>query len=423
MKRKKRSCLFLIVFSLLLHIPGEVWAAGALPVSGQGERTSVLKLQVEGEAAEEDQSPQLAVSSPSAVLMEISTGKILYEKNSHEQRSPASITKIMTLLLIFQELEKGSITLDELVTTSAYAKSMGGSQVYLEEGEQQTVETLIKCIVVASGNDASVAMAEHIAGSEAEFVNRMNQEAKELGLENTHFEDCCGLTESTGHYTTANDVAVMSRELVSRYPQVLDYSSIWMENITHETRQGTSEFGLTNTNKMIRTYQGCVGLKTGSTSIAKYCVSSVAQRDGMTLAAVVMAAPEPKTRFQDAAALLNYGFGICSLYVDETPETPLPVKVMRGVEPEAACEYQEEFRYLDTEGKNLENIQSELIYQEPEAPVKKGDVVGKAVYTLDGEEIGSVNLVSSENVERAGFGDALKKAATRLLNMRDGSGS
>ena len=370
-----------------------------------------------------EEADSLSLATPSALLMEAETGTVLYEKAADERMSPASVTKIMTLLLIFEAVEDGRLSLTDEVVTSARAKSMGGSQVFLEEGEKQSVETLIKCIVVASGNDAAVAMAEHIAGTEEEFVARMNEKAASLGMENTNFVDCCGLTDDPGHYTSARDIALMTRELITRFPEIYEYSTIWMENITHVTRQGTSEFTLTNTNKLLRSFDGCLGLKTGSTSIAKYCVSSVAQRDGMTLAAVVMAAPEPKTRFQDAAALLNYGFGICSLYVDETPETPLPVKVMRGVEPEAACEYQEEFRYLDTEGKNLENIQSELIYQEPEAPVKKGDVVGKAVYTLDGEEIGSVNLVSSENVERAGFGDALKKAATRLLNMRDGSGS
>ena len=214
----------------------------------------------------------LELASPSVVLMESSTGQILYEKNADEQRSPASITKIMTLILIFDELEKGTLELTDQVTTSAHAKSMGGSQVFLEEGEQQSVETLIKCIVIASGNDASVTMAEHIAGSEPEFVSRMNARAKELGMEHTNFEDCCGLTDSSNHYTTAHDVALMSRELITHYPQILNYSSIWMEDITHVTRQGSKPFTLSNTNKLVRSYEGCIGLKTGSTSTAKYCV-------------------------------------------------------------------------------------------------------------------------------------------------------
>ena len=397
--------------------PAQGTTAGEAPsAAGETEQDPAEEPQQEtGGEAPARENPDLAISSPSAVLMEVSTGTILYEKDAHEARSPASITKIMTLLLIFQELEAGNITLDEMVTTSAHAKSMGGSQVYLEEGEQQTVETLIKCIVVASGNDASVAMAEHIAGSEEEFVSRMNQEAERLGLENTHFEDCCGLTESTGHYTTAADVAVMSRQLVDRYPQVLEYSSIWMENITHETRQGTTEFGLTNTNKMIRTYEGCVGLKTGSTSVAKYCVSSVAQRDGMTMLAVIMAAPDPKTRFADAAVLLNYGFGSCSLYVDEDTAPGAPAEVKGGVEEEVSWEYEEPFRYLDTGGAALDAVEKELEIRQVKAPVKKGDVVGRAVYRLNGQEIGSIRLISSQEVRKAGYGDALKKAAGYLI--------
>ena len=252
--------------------------------------------------------PAPEISAPGAVLMEPSTGTVLYEKNGEEQRSPASITKIMTLLLIFEALEDGQITLEEEAVTSAYAKSMGGSQVFLEEGEKQTVETLIKCIVVASGNDASVVMAEHLAGSEEEFVKRMNEKAGELGMIHTQFEDCCGLTDSEEHYTTASDVAIVSRELITRFPRILEYSSIWMENIIHRTAQGEKEFCLTNTNKLIRSYEGCVGLKTGSTSVAKYCVSAVAQRGEMTLLAVVMGAPDAKVRFKDAAALLDYGF-------------------------------------------------------------------------------------------------------------------
>ena len=397
--------------------PAQGTTAGEAPsAAGETEQDPAEEPQQEtGGEEPARENPNLAISSPSAVLMEVSTGTILYEKDAHEARSPASITKIMTLLLIFQELEAGNITLDEMVTTSAHAKSMGGSQVYLEEGEQQTVETLIKCIVVASGNDASVAMAEHIAGSEEEFVSRMNQEAERLGLENTHFEDCCGLTESTGHYTTAADVAVMSRQLVERYPQVLEYSSIWMENITHETRQGTTEFGLTNTNKMVRTYDGCVGLKTGSTSVAKYCVSSVAQRDGMTMLAVIMAAPDPKTRFADAAVLLNYGFGSCSLYVDEDTAPGAPAEVKGGVEEEVSWEYEEPFRYLDTGGAALDAVEKELEIRQVKAPVKKGDVVGRAVYRLNGQEIGSVRLISSQEVRKAGYGDALKKAAGYLI--------
>ena len=315
--------------------------------------------------------PAPEISAPGAVLMEPSTGTVLYEKNGEEQRSPASITKIMTLLLIFEALEDGQITLEEEAVTSAYAKSMGGSQVFLEEGEKQTVETLIKCIVVASGNDASVVMAEHLAGSEEEFVKRMNEKAGELGMLHTQFEDCCGLTDSEEHYTTASDVAIVSRELITRFPRILEYSSIWMENIIHRTAQGEKEFCLTNTNKLSRSYEGCVGLKTGSTSVAKYCVSAVAQRGEMTLLAVVMGAPDAKVRFKDAAALLDYGFGKCNLYLDENRKNPDPVPIKGGVKAEVSCRYTGEFRYLDTEGKNLSQIEKKIVYYEESASTGK----------------------------------------------------
>lgn len=350
-----------------------------------------------------------AVSAPSALLMEAGTGQVLYEKNADEQRSPASITKIMTLILIFDELEKGTISLEDEVTTSAYAKSMGGSQVFLEEGEKQTVETLIKCIVIASGNDASVAMAEYIAGSEADFVARMNERAAGLGMTGTRFEDCCGLTASAGHYTTARDVALMSRELVHRYPQVLEYSSIWMEDITHVTSQGTKPFTLTNTNKLIRSYDGCVGLKTGSTDAAKYCVSAVAERDGMRLIAVVMGAPDHRVRFADAASMLDYGFGSCRLYVDENAEELSPIPVEGSLKTEVHVGYAEQFRYLETKGRDLSAVSKTLELPElVTAPVRRGETAGRAVYTLDGEEIGSVAILYREDVDAARYGDYLK---------------
>lgn len=415
----KKIGISLLLAALLLLEPMRIW--------GYGVWIPELSAEIESEAAAEENAGTENISAdepvqteaPSVILMEISTGEILYEKNSSEQRSPASITKIMTLLLIFEELEKGNLTMEEEVTTSAFAKSMGGSQVFLEEGEKQTVETMIKCIVVASGNDASVAMAEHIAGSESEFVRKMNQRAEELGMVHTHFEDCCGLTDSSNHYTTAADVAVVSRELISRFPKILEYSSIWMENITHVTAQGSKEFCLTNTNKLVRSYEGCVGLKTGSTSVAKYCVSAAAKRGDIMLLAVVMGAPEPKVRFRDAAAMLNYGFGICNLYTDENQEEIKPAKVTKGVEEEAACKYKEPFRYLDTQGQNLENIEKTLEYDEElTAPVKKGQVVGRAVYTLDGKELGSVELVSTQSIKKATFFDYLKKAAAKILHMK-----
>lgn len=410
---KTRGISFLLALVLTVS---SFW----LPASGT-EVVWAKEEQTQEEIQEEKQTEEEGVvtEAPSVMLMEVSTGTILFQKNAQEQRSPASITKIMTLLLIFEELEKGTVTMEEEVVTSAYAKSMGGSQVFLEEGEKQTVETMIKCIVVASGNDASVAMAEHIAGSEAEFVKRMNQRARELGMVHTNFEDCCGLTESAEHYTTAEDVALVSRELLRRFPKILEYSSIWMENITHVTRQGSKEFCLTNTNKLVRSYDGCVGLKTGSTSVAKFCVSAVAKRGDLMLLAVVMGAPDPKVRFKDAAALLDYGFGNCALYTDENKDSLKPVSVSRGAKKEAACRYKGAFHYLDTKGRNLEKVEKEILYEKNlKAPVKKGSVVGKAVYTLDGEKIGQMEIVSAENIRKAGFTDYLKKVAGKLLGMK-----
>lgn len=355
------------------------------------------------------------IQAPSGVLMEPETGTIIYEKDKDTRRSPASITKIMTLILIFDALEKGTLKLEDTVTTSAYAKSMGGSQVFLEEGETQTVETMIKCIVIASGNDASVAMAEHICGSEQEFVRHMNERAAGLGMTNTHFEDCCGLTDSANHYTTAEDIAIMSRELITKYPKILEYSSIWMENITHVTRQGSKEFCLTNTNKLLRSYEGCVGLKTGSTSLAKYCLSAVAKRNGVTLIAVVMAAPDYKVRFKDAATMLNYGFGRCSIYIDEKMQALPQVPVKKGKEKSVPLLYAEQFKYLSTDGNAISNVKRKLrIHRDVNAPVKKGEQAGEMIYSANGKELGRVKILYGKTVSKATYGDCLKEILQNL---------
>ena len=356
-----------------------------------------------------DQPAGPALSAPSAVLMEAETGQLIYEKEKDTRRSPASVTKIMTLILIFDKLEDGSISLDDPVTTSAHAKSMGGSQVFLEEGEVQTVETLIKCIVIASGNDASVAMAEYISGTEDEFVTQMNQRASGLGMQNTHFVDCCGLTDSDDHYTTANDIALMSRELITKYPKIFNYSSIWMENIIHETRQGTKEFGLTNTNRLIRTYSGCKGLKTGSTSKAGFCLSAVAERDNLELISVVMAAPDYKARLKDAAALLDYGFSRCSIYEDSNPESLPNIPVKHGIKESVPIKYGETFRYLSTDGNKVTEVNKKYILPDSvKAPVKKGDKAGEIIYTYNKKELGRMQLLYAESVRLLNYADCLK---------------
>ena len=350
------------------------------------------------------------IESPAACLMELTTGKILYEKEADTRRSPASVTKIMTTLLIMEAIKSGKITLQDEVVTSAHAKSMGGSQVFLEEGEKQTVDTLLKCILVASGNDASVAMAEYIGGSEEAFVQKMNERAAALGMENTHFVDCCGLTDSDGHYTTAMDVAVMSRELTVKYPKIFEYTGIWMEDITHETSQGSSKFTLNSTNKLLKQYPFTTGLKTGSTSKAKFCLSATATKDGIDLIAVIMGAPDYKARFKDARTLLSYGFNISDLYLDENTDPLQNMRVQGGVEDTVPVKYQSEFRYLDTEGNSLDGVEKKIELPETAiAPFAEGDTAGRAVYLLNGVEIGSVPILYENAVAKAVYKDYLRK--------------
>ncbi len=353
---------------------------------------------------------EVTVSSPSVILMESSTGQVIYEKNATERRSLASVTKIMTLLLTFEALENGKVKLTDDVVVSEYASSMGGSQVYLAEGEVQTLDTMIKCIVVSSGNDASVAVAEHVAGSEPAFVELMNKKAEELGMTDTHFEDCCGLTDSDNHYSSARDIAVMSRELTVKYPKIFEYSTIWMDEITHETKQGTSQFMLSSTNKLLKQYQYTTGLKTGFTNKAKYCISATASKDGIDLIAVVMGAPDFKVRNSDAQTLLTYGFGACSLYLDENKDVLRPIPVEGGVLEEVHVKYEGEFRYLDMQGADLTGVAKVVELPETvEAPVRKGFQAGAVKYLLGGTEIGSVPILFAEDVPKAGYMDYFKK--------------
>lgn len=349
----------------------------------------------------------ILLTCPSAILMEASTKSVIYEKAPDERRSPASITKIMTAILIFDAIEAGKISLEDEVVTSAYAKSMGGSQVYLEEGEKQTVDTLIKCIMVSSGNDASVAMAEYIAGSESGFVQMMNECAASLGMENTHFEDCCGLTDSDNHYTTARDIALMAQELITRYPQIKSYTTIWMENITHVTMQGSKEFGLANTNKLLKQYPYTTGLKTGSTNKAKYCVCATANKDGVELIAVIMGCPNYKDRFTEAQSLLQFGYTTCKLYQDENPPELMPILVKGGIDKQVPAVYKEKFSWLFVSGEDFSNIEKMLTTNELTAPIEKGEQIGTVTYRLNGKELGSIGIYAGESVREAKFFDYL----------------
>lgn len=357
----------------------------------------------------------LNISAPSAILMEASTGQVIYERNAEERLHPASITKIMTLLLIFEALEEGKISLTDQVATSAYAQSMGGSQVFLEEGEVQTVDTLIKCIAVASGNDAAVAMAEYIAGSEEEFVKKMNQRAKELGMAQTTFEDCCGLTDSEGHMTTARDVALMSRELIVKHPDIYNYTKIWMEDIVHETARGSTPFTLSSTNKLLKQYEYTTGLKTGSTNAAKYCLSATARKNDIDLIAVIMKAPDPKGRFSDAVSLLNYGFSVSNVYKDENKDSLNDQQIEGGVEESVPLVYGGTFQYLDVSGKNLSQVTKEIkVAEVGNAPIEEGQKAGEAVYMLDGAKIGSVDILYGASVKEAVFKDYIWKVLVKF---------
>lgn len=384
---------------------------GTEEIDPEGIGDAVLTA-VEPDEAVDNEVINLGITANAACLMEASTGTVIYAINENEEVSPASITKIMTLILIFDALADGRLTLEETVTTSAYAASMGGSQVFLEEGESQTVDTMIKCIVVASANDASVAMAERIAGSESEFVRQMNERAAALGMTHTNFEDCCGLTDSDNHYTSAMDVALMSRELITRYPQIRDYTTIWMDTIVHVTKRGESEFGLANTNKLLKQYEYCTGLKTGSTSKAKYCVSATAEKNGIEMIGVIMGAPDYKVRFPEAKTLLEYGYSICSLYEDTSPPQLEPVEIIDGKLSEINCQYEDSFRYLSTNGEqvNEETVTKEIVYYDGlTAPIAAGEEVGKLYYKIGERVIGEVSVLAQDSVEKAGYFDYLKR--------------
>lgn len=345
----------------------------------------------------------------SAIVMESSTGQVIYEKNADEKLPPASVTKVMTLLLILEAVDEGKINLEDTVTVSEYAASMGGSQVFLEAGETQTVDTMIKCIAVASANDACVAMAEMIAGTEEAFVKMMNEKAAELGMKNTNFVNCNGL-DTDGHLTTARDIAIMSRELTVNHPEIFEYTKIWMENITHKTNKGESEFGLTNTNKLMRQYEYATGLKTGSTGKAKFCLSATATKNDVDLIAVVMAEPDSKTRVKDAISLLNYGFSTVNKYTDDLSDFQMETAVSGGEEVQISGRAESDFSYVDLEGKDLSGVERHVqMKKEVQAPVKTGDLIGTITYTLDDQEIGNVKILASQSVKKLSYLTALAR--------------
>lgn len=360
------------------------------------------------------------ISAVSAVLIEGSTGNIIYEKDKDKELVPASITKIMTLTLIFEALDNGKLTLETPVSVSEYAASMGGSQVFLEPNETQTVDTMIKCISIASANDAAVAMAEKIAGSEEAFVKKMNEKAVALGMKHTQFKNCTGLDDNieSGHFSSAYDVALMSRELITKHPEISNYSTVWMDTIIHKTKKGETEFALTNTNKLVRFYDGITGLKTGSTSKAKYCLSASARRDDMDLIAVIMAAPDHKKRFSEAQALLDYGFANCHIYRDtDIAQALKPVPVQGGKEDQVVPVPKSTFSYLlKNEDSSAAPTRKISYFDAQKAPLKKGAPVGSVEYYEKDKKIGSVVLAASKDIPAAGFTDYLLALTKKLFH-------
>lgn len=349
------------------------------------------------------------IDAKASLLMEASTGKILSQQNSDTALPPASVTKVMTLLLIYDAVHNGKIKWTDNVTISEHAASMGGSQIFLEPNEVQTVEVLTKSIAIASANDAAVAMAEFIGGSEDAFVELMNQKAKSLGMKTAHFENACGL-DTDNHLLSAKDIAIMSRELITKYPEVTKYTTTWQDTITHTTKKGTTEFGLTNTNKLLKWYNNATGLKTGSTGKALYCLSATAKKDGMELIAVIMAAPDPKLRFREAIQLLDFGFANYKLiHGKKVGEEITDIPIYKGEKDTVKAVVQREFTTLANKGSKAELTTKTEIIPSVQAPVAKGTKLGELVYYIGNKEMGRVNLISKDAVNKANLGTMFQR--------------
>ena len=355
---------------------------------------------------------ELTLDAPSALLMEKATGTVLFAKDEHTPREGASVTKVMTLLLTMEAIDSGALSYDDTVTGSAHAASMGGSQIWLKEGEQMRAEDLIKAVCVVSGNDAAVALGEHLAGSEEAFVERMNARAKELGMNDTHFLNCTGLP-AEGHVTSAYDIALMSRELILRHPDIRRFTTIWMDSL----RGGESL--LVNTNKLVRFYPGATGLKTGSTSSAKYCISATAEKDGMELIAVVLGGSTSDKRFADAKALLNYGFAAYTL-LPVVPESPLPaVPVTLGARRQVQAVLPQGSVLLLEKNRANALTQSLTLSETLEAPVEQGDTLGSLdLFAADGTLLSSLPLLAGESVARLTWRQLFCRCASFALCIR-----
>lgn len=349
-------------------------------------------------AAEPLTDEEIPIAAPYAVLMERSTGTVIYEKQSHEHCSPASVTKVMTMLLVVEALDDGTLSTEETVAASDKAASMGGSQIWLETGERMTVDEMLKCVAVVSANDCAVALAEHLCGTEEAFVRKMNLRAAELGMNDTHFTNCTGLFDDEEHYTSAYDIALMSRELMS-HERIKAYTTIWMDTI----RNG--EFGLSNTNKLLRQFDGATGLKTGFTTQAMYCLSATAERDGVEYIAVVLHAATSAERFESAKALLSYGFANYELVSLRPPEALPPVAVELGTADSVQPVFDGAESLLAEKGALTGLDYSLELPESLEAPVAPEQKIGQMVVTAGEQELARVDILSSAAVERLSFWD------------------
>lgn len=403
----KKIIAFILVFCFLFGM--RVSAKGSVTVSSECD-ISDINVPLDNTPVNAAIGQTLDIKAKSVALMEPNTGKVLYEANSDEQLAPASITKIMSLLLVMEAIDRGDISLETVVTASEHACSMGGSQIWLEPGETMTVNDLLKAAVIASANDACVALGETIAGSEEGFVAMMNERAEQLGMTKTHFVNCTGL-DAEGHLTSAYDVAVMSSELI-KHDLIKDYSTVWMDSL----RDGKSE--LVNTNKLVRFYEGTTGLKTGTTSKAKYCVSATAERNGMELVAVVMAGDTTNDRFNGAKKLLDYGFANYNFSsIDAELSEGFTLNIAKGTRNKITVRAENTLNILLPKTASG-NIERKTVFKEDiTAPVKKGEVLGTVTVTMGGEQLGEIPIVADEDVGKLTLSVTLKWILKGLFKL------
>ena len=391
MVEKKKIISILLIIMIGIVIPINIYANSYIWSSMQD-----LAINTSANISEEytdDMTNPLKLDCGSAILIEQTTGKVLYSYKSHEQLKPASVTKVMSILLIMEAINSGKINYDTKIPCSENASSMGGSQIWLDQTETLTVDEMLKAICVVSANDCVMAMAEYIAGSEEGFVKMMNDKAKELGMNDTTFKNCHGIDED-GHVTSSYDISLMSRELLNKYPEVTKYTTIWNDSL----RDGKSE--LVNTNKLVRNYNGCTGLKTGSTSQALFNLSASATRDGLSLIAVIMKAPTSVIRFKNASSLLDYGFSNFEFTsLGKKGEVVQSVSIEKGSVKNIDVTFKEDTGLLITKGNNI-NIDKKIILDNANLPIKKGDVIGKVEFILDNEIVATTELVSENNVDK-----------------------